>query len=57
MVGFNRRFDPEFIAVKDVITAGKIGTVEMGWMPPFRSGIAMCHVCGVTATQKGKGHP
>jgi hypothetical protein len=29
----------------------------MGWMPPFRSGIAMCHVCGVTATQKGKGHP
>jgi fumarate reductase iron-sulfur subunit len=31
--------------------------IEMGWMPPFRSGIAMCHVCGVTATQKGKGHP
>ncbi len=34
-----------------------ISEIEMGWMPPFRSGIAMCHVCGVTATQKGKGHP
>ncbi len=29
MVGFNRRFDPEFIAVRQAITAGKIGTVEM----------------------------
>lgn len=29
MVGFNRRFDPHFMAVKDAIAAGKIGTVEM----------------------------
>ncbi len=29
MVGFNRRFDPHFIALKDTITAGKIGKVEM----------------------------
>lgn len=29
MVGFNRRFDPHFIALKDAITAGKIGEVEM----------------------------
>ena len=29
MVGFNRRFDPHFIALKDVITSGKIGEVEM----------------------------
>lgn len=29
MVGFNRRFDPHFIALKEVITSGKIGDVEM----------------------------
>ena len=29
MVGFNRRFDPHFIALKDTIAAGKIGKVEM----------------------------
>ncbi|KKC39609.1 inositol 2-dehydrogenase [Devosia epidermidihirudinis] len=29
MVGFNRRFDPHFQAVKDVITKGEIGAVEM----------------------------
>jgi myo-inositol 2-dehydrogenase/D-chiro-inositol 1-dehydrogenase len=29
MVGFNRRFDPHFIALKEVITSGKIGEVEM----------------------------
>ena len=29
MVGFNRRFDPHFIAVRDVITRGEIGAVEM----------------------------
>jgi myo-inositol 2-dehydrogenase / D-chiro-inositol 1-dehydrogenase len=29
MVGFNRRFDPHFMAVRDAIAAGKIGTVEM----------------------------
>jgi len=29
MVGFNRRFDPHFIALKDTISAGKIGAVEM----------------------------
>lgn len=29
MVGFNRRFDPHFIALKETIAAGKIGTVEM----------------------------
>jgi myo-inositol 2-dehydrogenase/D-chiro-inositol 1-dehydrogenase len=29
MVGFNRRFDPHFQAVKDVIEKGEIGTVEM----------------------------
>ncbi len=29
MVGFNRRFDPHFIALKEVIAAGKIGQVEM----------------------------
>ncbi|PHQ98921.1 MAG: inositol 2-dehydrogenase [Marinosulfonomonas sp.] len=29
MVGFNRRFDPHFIALKDTITAGKIGKIEM----------------------------
>ncbi len=28
MVGFNRRFDPHFMAVKDAIASGKIGTVE-----------------------------
>jgi myo-inositol 2-dehydrogenase/D-chiro-inositol 1-dehydrogenase len=29
MVGFNRRFDPHFMAVRDVIDRGEIGTVEM----------------------------
>lgn len=29
MVGFNRRFDPHFVALKDTISAGKIGAVEM----------------------------
>nr|MBF0683036.1 inositol 2-dehydrogenase [Pseudomonas sp.] len=29
MVGFNRRFDPHFQAVKNVIEKGEIGTVEM----------------------------
>ncbi len=29
MVGFNRRFDPDFMAVKAAIDAGKIGDVEM----------------------------
>jgi myo-inositol 2-dehydrogenase/D-chiro-inositol 1-dehydrogenase len=29
MVGFNRRFDPDFAAVKAAIGAGKIGDVEM----------------------------
>jgi myo-inositol 2-dehydrogenase/D-chiro-inositol 1-dehydrogenase len=29
MVGFNRRFDPHFMAVRDVIAKGEIGTVEM----------------------------
>lgn len=29
MVGFNRRFDPHFMAVKQAITEGKIGSVEM----------------------------
>lgn len=29
MVGFNRRFDPDFMAVKSAIDAGRIGAVEM----------------------------
>lgn len=29
MLGFNRRFDPDFMALKAAIDAGKIGTVEM----------------------------
>ena len=29
MVGFNRRFDPDFMAVKAAIDAGRIGAVEM----------------------------
>ena len=29
MVGFNRRFDPDFMAVKAAIDAGRIGEVEM----------------------------
>ena len=29
MVGFNRRFDPHFMAVRNVIDNGEIGTVEM----------------------------
>ena len=29
MVGFNRRFDPDFMAVKQAIDAGRIGAVEM----------------------------
>lgn len=29
MVGFNRRFDPDFMAVKAAIDAGRIGQVEM----------------------------
>ena len=29
MVGFNRRFDPHFMAVRAAIEAGRIGTVEM----------------------------
>lgn len=29
MVGFNRRFDPDFMAVKQAIDAGRIGDVEM----------------------------
>ena len=30
MVGFNRRFDPHFMAVKAAIELGQIGTPEMG---------------------------
>ena len=30
MVGFNRRFDPHFMGVKDAIETGRIGTPEMG---------------------------
>lgn len=29
MVGFNRRFDPDFMALKEAIDQGRIGTVEM----------------------------
>lgn len=29
MVGFNRRFDPDFMAVKAAIDAGQVGSVEM----------------------------
>ena len=29
MVGFNRRFDPQFIALKQAIGAGRIGTTAM----------------------------
>ncbi len=29
MVGFNRRFDPDFMAVKSAIDAGQVGDVEM----------------------------
>ena len=29
MVGFNRRFDPHFVALKDTIASGRIGDVEM----------------------------
>lgn len=29
MVGFNRRFDPDFMALKDAIDSGRIGRVEM----------------------------
>jgi myo-inositol 2-dehydrogenase/D-chiro-inositol 1-dehydrogenase len=29
MVGFNRRFDPDFMAVRAAIDAGRVGTVEM----------------------------
>ena len=29
MVGFNRRFDPDFMAVKAAIDEGRVGTVEM----------------------------
>jgi len=29
MVGFNRRFDPHFLALKEAINAGRIGEVEM----------------------------
>ncbi len=29
MVGFNRRFDPDFMAVKAAVDAGKVGDVEM----------------------------
>ena len=29
MVGFNRRFDPDFMAVKAAIDQGRVGTVEM----------------------------
>lgn len=29
MVGFNRRFDPHFVALRDAISAGQIGTPEM----------------------------
>jgi myo-inositol 2-dehydrogenase/D-chiro-inositol 1-dehydrogenase len=29
MVGFNRRFDPHFMAVHDAVTGGQIGAVEM----------------------------
>ncbi len=28
MLGFNRRYDPHFLAVRDAITSGEIGTVE-----------------------------
>ncbi|MBL4768900.1 MAG: inositol 2-dehydrogenase [Rhodobacteraceae bacterium] len=29
MIGFNRRFDPHFLAVKDAIDLGRIGDIEM----------------------------
>ncbi len=29
MVGFNRRFDPQFVALKQSINAGRIGNIEM----------------------------
>jgi len=29
MVGFNRRFDPHFVALKEAIDAGRIGEIEM----------------------------
>ena len=29
MVGFNRRFDPDFMALKDAIDSGRVGRVEM----------------------------
>ena len=29
MVGFNRRFDPHFIALKEAVDAGRIGNIEM----------------------------
>ena len=29
MLGFNRRFDPHFIALKETVDAGRIGDVEM----------------------------
>lgn len=29
MVGFNRRFDPDFMALKDAVDSGRIGRVEM----------------------------
>ena len=29
MIGFQRRFDPDFRALKDVIDGGRIGEVEM----------------------------
>ncbi|TIN32255.1 MAG: hypothetical protein E5Y10_35370, partial [Mesorhizobium sp.] len=28
---------------------------QMGWMPAFSDGIAMCQVCGVSATQREAG--
>jgi len=29
MIGFNRRFDPSFLALKSAVRAGRVGTVEM----------------------------
>uniref|UniRef100_UPI000567BEE6 pantoate--beta-alanine ligase n=1 Tax=Mesorhizobium sp. WSM2561 TaxID=1040985 RepID=UPI000567BEE6 len=40
-----------------VIVTLFVNPKQMGWMPAFSDGIAMCQVCGVTATQRRGRHP
>jgi myo-inositol 2-dehydrogenase / D-chiro-inositol 1-dehydrogenase len=37
MIGFNRRFDPNFAALQRRVSGGAVGTVEIVWPRHLRS--------------------